>query len=82
MTSSLYLLKTIKILKKIRSDLHVNLEASICEELDQAIRDLEKLAEKGNNVESGHTSADALSIIGEILNKIPSIVSLINLFKD
>ena len=82
MTTSLYLLETILILKKIRSDLHVTLETGICTELDEAIRNLEKLAEEGNEVDSKRKFAEALTIIGKVLDRFPVIVSLIDLFKD
>ncbi len=75
---NLLMKNVLKSLHAIKLSMHDTAETGINEKLDEAIKLIEQNIESGSN-----TSNDEILIaIGKVLNKLPSIVSLLKLFSD
>ena len=76
---NLLMKNVLKSLHAIKLSMHDTAETGINEKLDEAIKLIEQNIESGSN----HTnSTETLLAIGKVLDKLPSIVSLLKLFSD
>ena len=69
---------SIDTLKSVRLELHGNVENSVLEVLDKAIFDLENLQQDSDQV----STRDVLNVLGQVLEKLPMIVELIQLLSN
>lgn len=76
---NLLMKNVLKSLYAIKLSMHDTAETGINEKLDEAIKLIEQYVESGG----GNANGDEIIIaIGKVLDKLPSIVSLLKLFSD
>jgi hypothetical protein len=76
--SSKYVKDSVEILKEIRTELHGKAEGSVEEKLDKAIGDLENIQDE---TPDKLTPVVVLTIIGAVLDLIPTIADVIKALK-
>jgi len=69
---------SIDTLKSVRLELHGNIESSTLEMLDKAIFDLENLQQDSDHI----STRDVLNVLGQVLEKLPMIVKLIQIVSN
>jgi len=69
---------SIDTLKSVRLELHGNVESSTLEMLDKAIFDLENLQQDSDHI----STRDVLNVLGQVLEKLPMIVKLIQIVSN
>jgi hypothetical protein len=69
---------SIDTLKSVRLELYGNVENSVVEMLDKAIVDLESFQQDSSKV----STRDVLSVLGQVLEKLPVIIELIHILSN
>ena len=64
----------------LKASIHDTAEPGVSEKLDEAIKEIQFLIEKGDNSKLAYNKA--LNCLGWVFEKIPSIAALLKLFSD
>ena len=75
MKNNTLLNNSIEVLKKIRLELHDDIDSSKRRQLDEAIRNLE---DNGSEL----TKSQVLNVLGKVVNFLPTILKILNSIKE